>query len=201
MMKKLALLAASAAVVPLAGSLVRGAIQTQRVGPGSAHPELTRPYNPGQSRRSFMRWATLGALAVAGAEFSLVTIRFFWPNKTEAFGSEILAGKVSELPAVDAEPKRNDAGRFWLINTQDGLLAFYWKCTHLGCTVPWNKEEGQFHCPCHGSLFNRQGVVVGGPAPRPLDIMEVKVQGENVVVNTGKITQRAGYDPSQAVKV
>lgn len=200
-MRRLALLAAGAALVPLAGGLIRGAIQTQRVGPGATHPEMGRAFNPTQSRRSFMRWATLGAVAVAGAEFSLVFVRFFWPNKTEAFGSEILVGTKDALPKVGEAPMKNDPGRFWLLNNQDGLIAFYWKCTHLGCTVPWIEAEKQFHCPCHGSLFDRQGIVVGGPAPRPLDIMEVKLQGNNVIVNTGKITQRTGFDPKQMTKI
>jgi cytochrome b6-f complex iron-sulfur subunit len=201
MMRRLAVLVGSAALLPLASGLLRGAIQTQRVGPGAPHPQMSRPFNPGQSRRSFLRWATLGALAVAGAQFSLVFVRFFWPNKTEAFGSEILAATKSNAPKVGEAPLRNDAGRFFLLHNEEGLMAFYWKCTHLGCTVPWSTEEKQFHCPCHGSLFNRQGLVVGGPAPRPLDIMEVKVQGDNIIVNTGKITQRNGFDPKQATKL
>lgn len=200
-MRRLTLLAAGAALAPLAGALLRGAIQTQRVGPGATHPQMNRPVTSAQSRRAFMRWATLGAVAVAGAEFSLVFVRFFWPNKTEAFGSEILAATKDTLPKVGEAPLRNDAGRFYLMNNQDGLMAFYWKCPHLGCTVPWTPEEKQFHCPCHGSLFNRQGVVVGGPAPRPMDVMEVKVQGANIIVNTGKIMQRAAFDPKQVTKI
>ena len=38
-------------------------------------------------------------------------------------------------------------------------------CTHLGCTV--NLAGKGFHCPCHGSVFNQNGAVVSGPAPRP----------------------------------
>jgi cytochrome b6-f complex iron-sulfur subunit len=66
--------------------------------------------------------------------------------------------------------------------------------------VPWNDTEGQFHCPCHGSLYNRFGEVIGGPAPRPLDLMKVTVEGGNVQVDSGEITVRTSYDPSQAVK-
>jgi cytochrome b6-f complex iron-sulfur subunit len=195
------MLAAAAAVAPLAGLLLRGAIQTQRVGPGAAHPEITRVTNPRQSRRSFMRWATLGALAVAGAEFTIVFIRFFWPNKTEAFGSEIIAARRDNLPAVGAPPLKNDPGRFYLLQNEDGLMAFYWKCTHLGCTVPWDESGKQFNCPCHGSLFDRRGLVIGGPAPRPMDLMEIKIQGDNIIVNTGKIIQRADFNPSQVTKL
>jgi hypothetical protein len=54
-----------AALAPLAGGLVRSAIQTQRVGPGATHPEQARVFNPAHSRRSFMRWAILGGVAVS----------------------------------------------------------------------------------------------------------------------------------------
>jgi cytochrome b6-f complex iron-sulfur subunit len=201
MMGRLALLAAGATVGVLAAAAQRVSIQTQRVGPGATHPQITRPYNPSQSRRSFMRWAVLGGVAVISGQFSLFFVRFFWPNKVDAFGSEILATTTANLPAVGAAPLRNDPGRFYLIRNQEGLMAFYWKCTHLGCTVPWAQAEDKFHCPCHGSVFDRQGLVVGGPAPRPMDYMPVRIEGQNVFVNTGKITTRTGFDPSQATPV
>ena len=201
MLRKLALFAASAALAPLATGLMSASIHTQRLGPGSAHPQMARPYNPGQSRRSFMRWAMLGGLLVGSAQFGLVFVRFFWPNKTEAFGTEILFGQVSALPAAGAAPVRYDPGRFWLIRNDDGVMAFYWKCTHLGCTVPWAESEGIFRCPCHGSMFDRHGLVIGGPAPRPMDLMPVRIDGNNVLVNTGEITQRTGFTPEQATQV
>ncbi len=46
-------------------------------------------------------------------------------------------------------------------------------CTHLGCTVAYFQNDGRFHCPCHGSVFAADGVVVHGPAPRPLEWYEV----------------------------
>lgn len=38
-------------------------------------------------------------------------------------------------------------------------------CTHLGCIVPWNTVEKKFTCPCHGSQYDKEGRVIGGPAP------------------------------------
>ena len=32
-----------------------------------------------------------------------------------------------------------------------------------------------FACPCHGSRFDRDGHVLGGPAPRGLDALETRV--------------------------
>jgi cytochrome b6-f complex iron-sulfur subunit len=201
MMRPLATALAGIALAPLWAVASLGAIQTQRVGPGATHPEQTRVYNPAHGRRSFLRWAVLGAIAVSLAQFGLVFTRFFWPNKTDAFGSVILAGKVSSMPAVGAAPLRNNPGRFYLLQNPDGLMAFYWKCTHLGCTVPWSNPEGRFQCPCHGSIFDRRGLVIGGPAPRPLDIMPVKVEGDNVLVDTGRIIERSDFSPSQVTPI
>jgi cytochrome b6-f complex iron-sulfur subunit len=75
------------------------------------------------------------------------------------------------------------------------------RCTHLGCTVPWREDEGQFHCPCHSSLFNTKGEVVGGPAPRPLDLFPIEIVDRHVIVDTGNPIARAQFDPSQATQV
>ena len=41
-------------------------------------------------------------------------------------------------------------------------------CTHLGCPIGWTPSSNTFNCPCHGSIFNTRGQVIGGPAPAPL---------------------------------
>ena len=49
------------------------------------------------------------------------------------------------------------------------LIILNSRCTHLGCTVNWKEEAQAFLCPCHDAKFSKQGVVLGGPPPRPLD--------------------------------
>jgi cytochrome b6-f complex iron-sulfur subunit len=152
-------------------------------------------------RRTFVRNATLGAtaatLGVLGAGFGLL----MWPNKTGAFGSEITIPDT-EVPPVKGNPYRDIQGKFYLVHNEDGLLALYQKCPHLGCTVPWvgpwDSPEA-FHCPCHGSMYDHNGTRTGGPAPRSMDLMRVTVEKDNTVkVDTGEITQRAKYQKSQA---
>ena len=58
-------------------------------------------------------------------------------------------------------------------------------CTHLGCRVRWISEQGEFFCPCHNGVFDKQGNVVSGPPPRPLDRYEVKVEDEQIFVLGG----------------
>jgi cytochrome b6-f complex iron-sulfur subunit len=154
------------------------------------------------SRRAFLRNTVLGATAIVLLEITGGFVYFFWPNKTGAFGKEIPV-PLDQVPAVGAAPLRNQNGKFFLINNEDGALAIYWKCVHLGCTVPWNEEEGDFHCPCHGSVYNRFGERIAGPAPRPLDLMPMHVDGSNVIVNTSPdvLIVRHSYDPSQATKL
>jgi len=154
-------------------------------------------------RRQFLRNAALGAvgsvLALSAAGFGLL----LWPNKTGAFGSELTV-RAADVPPVDSPPFRNIQGKFFLVHNPDGLLALYTKCPHLGCTVPWvgpPDSPHAFQCPCHGSMYDYNGVRTGGPAPRPMDYMAVSVDAAtgNVTVDTGDISQRLAYSPDQAV--
>ncbi len=150
------------------------------------------------SRRNFVRNATLGAIVIVLSQLTVGFLRFFWPNKTGAFGS-VLTVSAADVPGAGETPYRNTAGKFYLLQNEDGLIALYWKCTHLGCTVPWNEGEDRFHCPCHGSIFFRNGVKESGPAPRPMDRFPVTVtEAGDVLVDTGSEISRGDYDPSQA---
>jgi cytochrome b6-f complex iron-sulfur subunit len=55
-------------------------------------------------------------------------------------------------------------------------------CTHLGCLVKWDQTKQQLVCPCHVAAFDVNGNVVGGPAPKPLQSLSVKIaQGEIII--------------------
>lgn len=153
------------------------------------------------TRREFLRNAVLGGVGVAAVVGGVTATQFGLPNKTGAFGKEVIVPR-EVIPAPGDPPYKYLPGKFWLINNADGALALYWKCPHLGCTVPWEASEGQFHCPCHQSIYDRHGVRIDGPAPRPMDLMALRVdEFGNVVVHTGEITEREGYDPAQAVRL
>lgn len=55
-------------------------------------------------------------------------------------------------------------------------------CTHLGCRVSWDTESQLFKCPCHGGMYDRTGTVQAGPPPAPLAAMEVRVEGDQILV-------------------
>lgn len=99
-----------------------------------------------------------------------------------AFIAQIAAAGRALLPNVLYEPskrfkiKRPDEyaqgytfdaeHRLFVIRQENTFHVISAVCTHLGCTVQWRGEE--FACPCHGSIYNPNGKVIGGPAPRPL---------------------------------
>jgi cytochrome b6-f complex iron-sulfur subunit len=138
-------------------------------------------------------------LLVVG-EAGLIGLRYLEPQSSSGFGGMVLAGKVGDFPVNSVT--HNITGRFYIVHLEEGLLALYQTCTHLGCAVPYVEGENQFHCPCHGSLYNLTGVVTGGPAPRPMDYFPITIEnGDEVWVDTSKPTQRSGFDPSQLTVV
>ena len=79
----------------------------------------------------------------------------------------------------------------YVVNANDYLFALSQKCPHLGCHVPYCESSGRFECPCHGSIYDLAGEYIAGPAPRGMDRYEVTLDGDNVVVDTGVLRDRA----------
>ena len=84
----------------------------------------------------------------------------------------------------------------WIVNeeevsvyvlTENGrdFIAMSNICTHLGCRVRWISDREEFFCPCHNGVFDKEGKVVSGPPPRPLDRYEVKVEDDQLLVLGG----------------
>lgn len=66
----------------------------------------------------------------------------------------------------------------------EDFTAFINYCTHLGCGVTWIPGAHVYLCPCHGSVYNANGTVAGGPAPRPLYQYEVRIRQGRVWIKT-----------------
>ncbi len=151
----------------------------------------------GLNRRQFLgiAWGVslVALIGQAGAAF----LQFFQPRVIPGgFGGKVIAGKPKEFKQGTVSLVQE--GHFYISRLDDGgYLALWQRCTHLGCTVPWRSDEKQFHCPCHSSLFNTKGEVIGGPAPRPLDIFPIELVDGNLVVDTGNPMARDKFDPSQ----
>lgn len=79
-----------------------------------------------------------------------------------------------------AYPNRTDAAI--LVRTNDGkYFAHGQKCSHLGCSVNFNREQGCLQCPCHlGAYDLKNGSVLHGPPRRPLDRIFLEQRGGEV---------------------
>jgi cytochrome b6-f complex iron-sulfur subunit len=149
------------------------------------------------TRREFV--GIVWGISVVGlfGQAGLALSKFFKPRMPpDGFGSEVVAGNLEEFEPGSVNYVQK--GRFYIVRREDGgVLALWQRCPHLGCTVPWREDQNQFNCPCHSSFFNRQGEVIGGPAPRPMDLFPVSLQDSQLVVDTSQPIQRQQFDDSQ----
>lgn len=72
-----------------------------------------------------------------------------------------------------------------LTNNGEDFVAMSNICTHLGCRIRWIPDEEGFFCPCHNGVFAKDGTVVAGPPPRPLDRFTTKVEDGILFVKRG----------------
>jgi cytochrome b6-f complex iron-sulfur subunit len=129
-------------------------------------------------RRAILRFGFLGALGVAATEITAMVAPFVRVNRILGLGNPVTVGTkahVLELfGATNDRPILFSEGRFFLLHAPGGIIAAYRKCTHLGCAVPWSDAEDRFHCPCHGSQYDkRTAVVLKNPAPKPLQLFHI----------------------------
>jgi succinate dehydrogenase / fumarate reductase iron-sulfur subunit len=128
-------------------------------------------------RRTFLRQVGVGVLGLGAAlvvggvattapagEISTVTLRY-----------DVKNGLYTQPVAVPVHVSRTAAG----------IVCFKATCTHLGCIVKWDGLSGRFRCACHGGAFDRDGNVIAGPPPRPLDRYPFRVDSEHLLVEVG----------------
>jgi nitrite reductase/ring-hydroxylating ferredoxin subunit len=159
---------------------------------------------PAGGRRNFMKriWLVLGVVAIT--EFIWFIISLLRPSKdthkSRPAESLRLIGSVEEFPAGSVTPDR--VNRLYIVREKDGaFLALSLTCPHLGCSVLWNEETQQFDCPCHSSSFDRRGIVLSSPAPRPLDFLPVIIEEGKVKVDMSQVTKRKRFEPTQLTYV
>lgn len=107
----------------------------------------------------------------------LLLWRYLVPG-TAAQKRPLLQVRKSEVPPRGALVYRES--RVAILRNEERIYALDLSCTHLGCIVSVTPKE--LVCPCHGSVFDRKGGVVRGPAERPLQQLDVIEQGETLTV-------------------
>ncbi|AWN24499.1 hypothetical protein DKM44_05630 [Deinococcus irradiatisoli] len=59
-------------------------------------------------------------------------------------------------------------------------LALHNVCMHLGCPVQFQEGPQMYFCPCHGGVYNAEGLNVAGPPRIPLQRLGVRLSGQEV---------------------
>jgi menaquinol-cytochrome c reductase iron-sulfur subunit len=149
------------------------------------------------SRRTFFTAAIYGLWSVIGAALSLpAAIYLLLPPRARKNGGWVEAGDLSQLKNDTPEEvvfrrNRQDGWKIssektsaWIVKTANNVVAYSPQCTHLGCAYHWDESSRNFLCPCHTSTFALDGTVTAGPAPRPLDRYEVKIEGSKILIGS-----------------
>jgi cytochrome b6-f complex iron-sulfur subunit len=110
----------------------------------------------------------LSCLAAASLIYPIVAFITFRRSKTRDV--------FFELKDMGTEMSYKEG--VYLIGRMDDLKALSGRCTHLGCLVNFNPITGRFECPCHGSIYDREGRRIRGPARRDLKRLPLKMTSD-----------------------
>jgi cytochrome b6-f complex iron-sulfur subunit len=127
------------------------------------------------SRREFLYYIWGASIVMLLGQVGAGVLWFALPRFREGEFGGTFRFTGADLPATGDAPINFPAGRFWLSNSEDGFLALYGVCTHLGCLPKWEPQNNRFACPCHGSQYTLDGSWITGPAPRPLDVFPATI--------------------------
>ena len=143
------------------------------------------------NRREALGKLTGGAMAVAGLGTAVTTVRYLQPNVLFEPATRFRVGRPEDIPAgtLIVLPEQ----KIYVARTSQGFFAMSTVCTHLGCVTRYLEAERAITCPCHGSRFDSSGQVTAGPAPRPLDRLQITLQDGELVVDTRQIVSPDSY--------
>ncbi len=133
-------------------------------------------------RREFLGYAVKigGGLAAAGVAVPVIvtTLSPVWEEASpgtwvslgplEAFAAGTVSHAVVDIPRNDWAKALRRRGVFVWRPDEHQVVIYSRSCTDLGCPVTWDPGSGWFFCPCHGAIFDREGVPRKGPPRIPL---------------------------------
>jgi menaquinol-cytochrome c reductase iron-sulfur subunit len=148
------------------------------------------------NRRGFHMAMIYGIWGVITSALTLpAAVYLLFPPKVQRSGQWVDAADLTQIQPkvpeevvfrrnrVDGWKVNSEKSTAWVVKVADNqAIAFAPQCTHLGCAYHWDEANKNFLCPCHTSTFDIDGKVLSGPAPRPLDRYQVKVEGTKLLI-------------------
>ncbi|MBK5292538.1 MAG: ubiquinol-cytochrome c reductase iron-sulfur subunit [Acidobacteriia bacterium] len=172
------------------------------------------PKPEAMDRRRFYIAAIYGLWSLIGAALALpASIYLFLPPSARQKEEWVDLGEIAQFPVGVPEEKvfrhnRKDGWRMisekataWVTRmTDQEVVAFAPQCTHLGCAYHWDEQKQNFLCPCHASTFGLDGRVLTGPAPRPLDRYEVRIEKNKLRLGSIILSNSLSHSPQNGAR-
>jgi len=151
-------------------------------------PDTPVPNDPVGRRRTLVVFVN-SVVALIGGGLSAVLGAFAFGSGGRAVpGRWSRAGTTGDLKPDEPVPRVLSVSRvdgwyrararetvFLVWNGEHEIRAMSATCTHLGWQVQWNAKEKKFKCPCHGGVYAADGSVIAGPPPRPLTMLDARI--------------------------
>lgn len=139
------------------------------------------------SRRYFLELIGAGSIIASAVGGAILSLEYLSPNVLHEPPLKFKAGSLDEYPP-DSVTMIVDQ-KAYIVRAKEGYFyAMSAVCTHLGCITGWKSDDGIIACPCHGSRYDREGNVIAGPAPRPLQRFQISLGDKSeLVVDKGTI--------------
>ncbi|HEY4688908.1 MAG TPA: ubiquinol-cytochrome c reductase iron-sulfur subunit [Anaerolineae bacterium] len=149
------------------------------------------------NRKGFVVWA-IGGLISLGMSIPAIAYIIGPALQRDKAQNWLRLGSTSKVelgtPTLFKTKIQRQAG--WIVNEEElsvyvrtdngrDFVAMSNICTHLACRVRWIAERQEFFCPCHNGVYDKDGKVLAGPPPRPLDRYEVKVEDNQLFIQGG----------------
>jgi len=169
---------------------------TPQAAPAQPSPAAAKPVSGqdkqeviNQGRRRLVLACVWGYL---GVNF-LMFLRYFFPRTLFEPNTTVNIGYPSDFE-VGVNQQFLQSNRIWVRKDPGSIFVIKAVCTHLGCTPDWEPTQHIFHCPCHGSEYDIDGVNFAGPAPRPMDRCWMSLQPDGtILVNTARLYMNEPY--------
>jgi Rieske Fe-S protein len=128
-------------------------------------------------RRGFLSQLAMYASMVASyGAAAWFAARYLYPARRPPRMRSLFVTRLDRIADGDARVIPDLRGvPVQVVRDGDQLRALSTVCPHLGCRVRWEAQSQRFLCPCHTAVFDREGKVVSGPPPRPLDRYDVEI--------------------------
>lgn len=143
------------------------------------------------SRRDFVKVVTGFLGTIIGGVIALPAVGYFLGPALQAQSSkarDIEAGPLENYPEgvptlfsfnitkVNGWERTVNSHGVYILRRGSEVKVFSNVCTHLSCRVKWREDLQEYFCPCHDAAFSKDGEIIKGPQPRPLDTLQSEVR-------------------------